>query len=233
MRNPWSQEPETVLAFPSLNFRFAGIPVEIQAIALLVAAWAVESRHEPLAECVWIGVAVLSILWHELGHALTMKAFGFRPAIELHAAGGVARWPPRAEPTVRQRLVVTLCGPAAGLALGGLIWLGSSAAGDLPRLARVAVADALWINLGWSLVNLMPVLPFDGGLALDCVAEMATGVWRPRWVGMVSLVAGGGGAFVAATRGLRWAALLGLFGALEGWARWRGQRILPFRIPTP
>src|SRR5690242_20582776 len=65
---------------------------------------------------VWVGCMLVSILIHELGHALTALSFGERSHIVLYSFGGLAigdfqrvrRW---------QRIVIYLAGPGAGLLL--------------------------------------------------------------------------------------------------------------------
>ena len=36
----------------------------------------------------------------------------------------------------------------------------------LPPLGHMAVSSLLWVNFGWGVFNLLPVLPFDGGHVL-------------------------------------------------------------------
>ena len=43
----------------------------------------------------WIVIMFVGILMHELGHALTARAFRAEPAISLHGLGGVTVWQPR------------------------------------------------------------------------------------------------------------------------------------------
>jgi Zn-dependent protease len=204
---------------PSVSFRLFRIPVRIGAMALLVPAFGSYADKNPITASIWIALVVLSVLWHELGHSLAMRAFGYQPSIVLHGLGGLACWPRGASPNVRQRLSVTLCGPGAGLLLGLAVWLAARGAA-LPPLARVAVRDALWINVIWSLINLLPVIPWDGGKLLDELAEIFTGAREPRWVGLVSLAVGAGGAWWAASNGMPFAALFGVVGAIAGWGRY-------------
>jgi Zn-dependent protease len=224
----WRTTPEMELGVPSFSFRIGSIPVELQGLALVVPAFAARGRSDPLEQCVWIVLVVLSVLWHELGHALAMRSRRFRSSIVLHGLGGYARWPSGAYPTVRERIWVTLAGPGAGLLLGGAVWLASRPyLADLPELAAVAVRDLLWINVAWSLLNLAPLLPLDGSHLLDELAELATGEHQPRWVGLVSLLVGGVGAFWAASHGWSFASFFALVGAMQGWSRWTGARLFP------
>lgn len=204
---------------PSISFRLFRIPVRIGAMALLVPAVGSWSDRDPLTASLWIALVVLSVLWHELGHSVAMRALGYQPSIVLHGLGGLACWPGGASPSARERLVVTLCGPGAGLALGLVVWLATRGAA-LPPLARIAVWYVLQINLFWSFVNLLPLIPWDGGNLLDELAEIFAGERQPRWVGLVSLAVGACGAWWAATRGMAFLAFFGVVGAIAGWGRW-------------
>ena len=71
-----------------LRFRLFDIPVVVRPSFLLIAAiigfsWA----SQPSRALIWIGVIFVSILIHELGHALTARGFGSEVAIELNAVG--------------------------------------------------------------------------------------------------------------------------------------------------
>ncbi len=142
------------------------------------------------------GVAVfLSILVHELGHALAWRRYGHAPQILLHGMGGrtsvqVAR---DRMPGPKQRLVVTLAGPGFGLALGlSIVGLtqGLSMMGlwpDMPLLSDFAMA-MIWINIGWSIFNMVPLLPLDGGHAVEAAVSWAGKDGRKvaLWVSVLS-----------------------------------------------
>jgi hypothetical protein len=61
---------------------------------------------------------------------------------------------------------MALAGPAAGFILGGLIALAVRFASPAQPLVAFAVRQLLWVNVGWGLINLIPVLPLDGGHVL-------------------------------------------------------------------
>lgn len=141
----------------------------------------------------FILASAISILVHEFGHALVGRRLGGGYArIVLWAFGGLAyneggrftRW---------QRFWMVAAGPGAGFALFLLIALllviafGPRDAATLVSLglfdtsgggtvsSRTAefftdryalfslIGDFLWINFWWGLINLLPVLPLDGG----------------------------------------------------------------------
>jgi hypothetical protein len=76
---------------PLLRFTLADIPVDVQPAFVLVAAVSAFQYRDAVGGAIRLTVVALSVLWHELGHALTMRSFGRRPRIELVAMGG-SRW---------------------------------------------------------------------------------------------------------------------------------------------
>lgn len=140
----------------------------------------------------WVAAMFGSILVHELGHALVIRRCGWRPHIVLYMLGGLAVYQPdeypswQAEPTDRTkaRVGIALAGPAAGFLFGLAVVLLMLATGHgdfalaclrwsvgLPAspggLSNARLEDLVFfliqINLVWSLINLLPVLPLDGG----------------------------------------------------------------------
>lgn len=206
---------------PALRFRLAGIPIEIPAIALIVLIAGALSVGRTLGRAlVWALVVLGSVLWHELGHAFAMRHGGHAPAIALHWWGGTTSWPEGARPSPRRSLLVSLAGPAAGLALGALA-KGALLLGVEGPWAALVLGDLAYANLGWSLLNLAPLLPWDGGHALDALAEAAGGAPEPRWAGAVGTVVGAAGvAWAVATHEL-WVGYLAMIGLTTSWGRWQ------------
>jgi stage IV sporulation protein FB len=116
---------------------------------------------------IWIAVVFVSILVHELGHALAFRLFGSHAFIVLYAFGGLAI----SNSALRsrfQRIIVSLAGPFAGFSLAALVYLSNNLAkwGDDPihRTHTWFLYSSLWyVNFGWGLINLIPVFPLDGG----------------------------------------------------------------------
>lgn len=107
-------------------------------------------------------VIFLSILAHELGHAFAGRRFGARPRILLHSMGGLC-YLPGAVFSRGQSIVVSLAGPAAGLLLAAVT--AAVFHGWAPRdpLVVYACRFSLYVNGIWTLFNLLPILPLDGG----------------------------------------------------------------------
>ena len=149
-------------------------------ILLLLA----QSRLErPMEMAVWLAVVTVSVLIHELGHALAAKRFGQHPTISLHMLGGTTSYKGEGTLSRGQQILITIAGPASGLLLGGLAWtarLGANALDWSRPLVTLAFNDALFVNIGWSLFNLLPVLPMDGGR----ITAYLVGDGPARWISL-------------------------------------------------
>lgn len=170
-----------------LRFPLFGIPVFVEGwfwlTTILFGGGASARDGEDWARvAVWVAVVFVSILVHELGHALIGKRYGASPSIRLHGFGGVT-FLPGASFTRGQHILVSAAGPAAGFLLGGMVWLIPFAQIDLPWYGRLAVRDALWVNLFWTVANLLPIQPLDGG-------QILAQVLGPSRVRMTSLIGG-------------------------------------------
>src|SRR5689334_12648737 len=104
------------------KFRAFGIPVAVEGwfwLATVFLGGGLQA-HSPEAwagVAVWTAVVLVSILVHELGHALVGRRFGASPSIRLHAFGGVT-FLPGPHLTRAQNTFVSAAGPLAGLLLG-------------------------------------------------------------------------------------------------------------------
>ncbi len=119
---------------------------------------------------IWVIVILVSVLVHEFGHALTAKAFDQRARIELIALGGLTFHEGK-KLKLWQDFVIVLIGPLAGLVLCGITYfLVRFVPADMPILLYILLIFVR-INLFWSLINLLPVLPLDGGQLLRIIME--------------------------------------------------------------
>jgi Zn-dependent protease len=175
----------------------------------------------PARGVAWALIVLVSVLVHELGHAMAMRGFGYGAWIELHALGGLTHWlsPPGKVTTPKQRFLVTFAGPGSGLALGLLLLLVQHFTVVPPSgLAGFVLQQGVYVNIVWSLINLAPIVPWDGGHLLDAGLEILTGKRRPTVVGLSSLV--------VALLGVAYAFysqsfLLGYFAVQGGLAGWQ------------
>jgi len=110
----------------------------------------------------------LSILLHEMGHAFAYRLFGVRPSVVIHGFGGLTYG--RSLPVGRD-LIVSLAGPGVGLLLGIPMIL-VQRSGNIPYPAREILLMAIFTNVGWAILNLLPLMPLDGGNATNAFLSM-------------------------------------------------------------
>jgi Zn-dependent protease len=152
------------------------IPLTIHPFFWVFSAligWLNSNGSLPIA-ALWVLVIFYSVLIHEWGHALTAVAFRQKAAIQLVAMGGLTTFqgPPLA---FWKQFLITLNGPLFGFGLYLIAtfvlhtWTLSPVFYDLVLMTQMA-------NLFWTIVNLLPVLPLDGGQLLRIVLEANFGL---------------------------------------------------------
>jgi stage IV sporulation protein FB len=147
-----------------LRFRIFGIPVRVHPLFWLVAAVLGWNEQHPNHLLIWIPAVFVSIVIHEMGHALCARSLGNSPWIVLYGFGGFAAYHERWNVTTWQRVAITFCGPLAGFAFAAVVF-GTTIGFGAPRteVLSTLVTYLLFINLFWGLFNLLPVWPLDGG----------------------------------------------------------------------
>lgn len=124
---------------------------------------------------IWIGIIFFSVLIHEFGHALTAVAFKQKAQIQLVALGGLTSFE---GPKLRfwQQFLITFNGPLFGFFL--FVIATFFLAIDLSKspLIYQILKSVQMANLFWTVINLLPVLPLDGGQLLRIVMEAAFGL---------------------------------------------------------
>lgn len=188
----------------TLSFRLLGIPVKVHPgfwLLVILLGSAGEPNAQTLAA--WVLAVFVSILIHEFGHGIMAKFFGAKPSIELHTMGGLTShrplkgwWPD---------VLVIAAGPAAGFAFIALVFLGLSlhgvpvdAKGGFPfvtwqqfedPLANLFIYYLCFVNIGWGLLNLVPVMPLDGGQLTRRVIQIgSTKPWTEMLAHGISIV---------------------------------------------
>lgn len=165
----------------------------------------------------WCAVVYWSIVIHEVGHAAACTRVNV-PVLEvaLHGFGGHVRHPVT---NARNQLFISLAGPFAGFALGipalVLSWYVIPSLGlDVGPVIRRVLSDIVWVNVGWGILNLMPMKPLDGGNALHALLSMRMpGPTAYRISCQAGIVCGVGVAVAGYVFGFSLIPLIGLYAA--------------------
>ena len=158
------------------GLRIFGFPLRIDPF-FFVTAWLIGGRQEPQWMVVWVVIVLIGILAHELGHAFAGRRLGMEPWIRLMAFGGMTGWTQPRPLTARQQIMISAAGPAVGIVIGGSVLIAGLVglfANASPAIIRV-LNDVMWVNLGWGVLNLLPILPLDGGHIASSVAGIVAG----------------------------------------------------------
>ena len=236
-------------------FELFGTPVFAQGSYLLILLflnWRLIAADR-LAEA---GVAVfaitLSLLVHEFGHVFAAKTNGFRSVVVLGGMGAFTV--PGGRSKGWREIWLSVAGPLFGLVLWAVCWFifmppGAAVMGhrlDVESMFFPAVAAGhgemgpqawgpllvhlwvtmCWINLWWSLLNLLPIFPLDGGhvlhesLRMNMRADEAEKI--SAWVGLV--LAGGLCIWCYVELHRLLPALIAGFLAFQNWGRLQDRR---------
>jgi Zn-dependent protease len=199
----------------SLSFRVGKIPVRIQPLFFVVCAMLGASAGGMPAVVAWVAIVFASVMFHELGHAAAGLAFGLAPTIELHAMGGTTSWTTQARLSTAKRVTISLAGPFAGFVVAAIVLAIGRA--FPPFAASFAYAKLLYVNLWWGLVNLVPMLPLDGGNVMAHLLNAATSGRGQRAAHFVSIAIAGGTLLFAIVAQDWWLVILGVLFATSNW----------------
>jgi Zn-dependent protease len=171
----------------AFSFRLGKIPVRVQAWFFVLTV--VLGMGNPSLLVPWVATVFVSVLLHELGHATIGMLFGLQPSIELHGMGGTTSWTTTKKLSTFQRVAISLAGPFAGFFVGGLV-AAAAYAGLFPHTDSwdAIVAQVLFVNIGWGVFNLLPMLPLDGGNVMTALLNAMTGGRGERPARIVSMV---------------------------------------------
>jgi Zn-dependent protease len=232
-----------------LRFRLGPIPVEVHPSHFLLATligylrlqgadpgtWpgrelaagehGLQLATQVAVVAIWVTIVFVSVLVHELGHAAVSLSFRYRPSITLVFLGGVtAPHAPGPIPWHRE-VLLTLAGPLAGAAFGLACLVGAAGLGSSAEVGRYVLGSAAFANFFWAVMNLMPVLPLDGGRIVAALLNRAFG--RAGLVAAQVLAIGVCGGVIYLFWGNPWITLLFAVAGLQAVrmlaALWRGE----------
>jgi Zn-dependent protease len=176
-------------------FAIRDINVSISFGYVFIMAWIIFSRLSRDQGGLAFGIALaavvtVSILIHELGHALVSKYYKLRPSILLHGFGGLCLHD-EADTDARDALIV-LAGPLLQIFVGVLSLLIQR---QMPLPGQL---ETIWFFFGlfsvaWGLINmLLPAWPLDGGKLLHLILRRFLDADRARiatlWTSIIVVV---------------------------------------------
>ena len=203
-----------------LQFSILGIPVRVEPWFWITMAFIGGGLHaansiDILLVLVFVFAGFLSIMIHELGHALAIRKYGLAAAITLRAFGGYASFP-AGKLDRKQSFFVTVAGPALQFVFGVLlIVLAPSISIPEGSLFLPFLRNLIWVSIAWSILNCLPVYPMDGGQMMAAIL----GPKKQHYVHLISSIV----AVIIGIAGYLYlgSILLPIFMALYAWQNWQ------------
>lgn len=166
-----------------MEFGLFGFRVRVEITFLIIAVLfglsgqsGLTGQTQWLFLAVWVGIMFFGVLAHELGHAFAFKLYGFDSHIVLHGMGGVTIPISDGKLTPWRHIVISVAGPAVGITIGVIVLVLQATVLHAPAgsVGAEVVESLVWVNLGWGVLNLLPMLPLDGGHVMSAVFDLFT-----------------------------------------------------------
>ena len=161
-----------------------GIPVYLDMSLIILLLLFATSGGPFVLSMACALMLLVSITAHELGHALTARAFGYGTRdITLSLLGGCASLialPRKAW----QEFLTAIAGPAVSFAIAGISLIVLLFA-PLDRWTASLLSYALWMNAILGAFNLLPGFPMDGGRVFRSVMRAFMSRERATYIAMI------------------------------------------------
>lgn len=170
-------------------FRLFGFDVHVRTGFIMFTGLIVLLYQNAFGLWLAAAIAVLTLL-HELGHAVAARSAGCKAEISLDFLAGYTSFRPSKALTLAQRAMISIAGPATQIAISLVILV---AMGVNPiSLDSVRQSDAAaaiwWAGPAIGAMNLIPVLPLDGGHLAQTGLEAFVGKRAMRMMAVASVV---------------------------------------------
>ncbi len=201
-----------------LRFSVFDTPVRVHPLFWLIVLL-LGSSTNLVNMLLWVAAAFISVLIHEMGHALAMRYYGQRSSIVLHATGGVTIPEPVAwgsgwanvRLSPNQEIIITAAGPFTGFLFAALIVFLVLMAGGVAQITTLLgfipipiagfvngseilnylIITLIYVNIFWGIINLLPIYPLDGGQITRHVLVQTDPYNGTRKALWISVIAGG------------------------------------------
>ena len=167
------------------------LPIQIHPLFVVLAfmiGWL--NSGTVVGTCLWALVIFFSVLIHELGHAIAGLAFNQNPAITLFGMGGYTerRHPTKLKPW--KEFLLVFCGPLFGFILAILASISLNFVPPKMELLHYTLTVTYLVNLFWTILNLFPIHPMDGGKISLIILEHFFGIRGIKISLAISLIVG-------------------------------------------
>lgn len=205
-----------------VEFKLFGIPVRVMPIFWITLGILgllgpdITTVQGLLNAALFVLAGFLSILIHEMGHAMMIKKFGLPTQVVLASFGGYAMYPAGVL-NRKQSFLVTAAGPATQLAMAYIVQL-LLPFFDLPNNQFLSfLLIFIMISKFWALLNCLPIYPLDGGHMVAAVL----GPKRISTVHLIGLVTAGLGTVYAVLSGQMFLMLFGGMFSYQCYQAWQ------------
>ena len=216
-----------------MRFTIFGIPIHIRFSFWIVAAIIFPFQLSVLGRpetwpflAAWLVVVAVSVIAHELGHAVVARRFGAEVDMTLYALGGFTRWATTRPMSPWRRVLVAAAGSSVGFVLGGIVFLALRSGGvpTAPRVLNFALESFWQVNVLWGVLNWLPIRPLDGGHIFLGSMQAMLGPRGERVADVVFPVVTVAGGLYAFSQGFVIAALFAVFILIDEVRRWSASR---------
>lgn len=181
-----------------IRFSLWRVPVRVRPTFWLVAVLLGLGLRDNVGLLVtWVGIVFVSVLVHEMGHALIARRFGAEVAITLTTFGGYTEWSHQGSMSPGRRALVAGAGSGLGILVGLAVLAVFYAARPWGGTGEAIASMVVWVNIGWGVLNWLPVRPLDGGHLVLALLDMLR-IRKPDRVATAIFLATGLGAVAAA-----------------------------------
>ena len=173
------------------QFRILNFPVKVHFSFFLIALLLGFSLGNVILLAMWVVIVFVSVLLHELGHAIAAEYYGRAPHIELYSMGGLTISTRYSLLSYPKEILISFAGPLAGFLLGGLIFGLVRVIGPISNIyVNFILGQLIWVNIGWGILNLIPILPLDGGHIMRNLFHWLSNPYDDRTPLIISIVFG-------------------------------------------
>jgi stage IV sporulation protein FB len=173
------------------QFQLFNFPVRVHLSFFLVALFLGFSIGLNLFLLLWVLIVFFSVLLHELGHAIVAEYYGRSPRIELTTMGGLTISTRNSLLSYPKEIFLSFAGPLIGFILGGILFAIMQFAGPISNpYLRFIISQLLWVNIGWGIINLIPIQPLDGGSIMRNLYHWIRNPYDERTPLIISMIFG-------------------------------------------